>query len=136
MLKKILIEASYLEEIKLILLDNEGKLEGFDYQNDHKKSIKGNIYLGKVNRIEPSLQAAFVDYGNERKGFLSLEMIHPRYYQIPVADKEKLIREIKTTEIDNKTSKDISDIELLGDKEYLYKNKELYNSYKIQEVIK
>ena len=136
MLKKILIEASYPEEIKLILLDNEGKLEGFDYQNDHKKSIKGNIYLGKVNRIEPSLQAAFVDYGNERKGFLSLEMIHPRYYQIPVADKEKLIKEIKTTEIDYKTSKDISDIELLGDKEYLYKNKELYNSYKIQEVIK
>ncbi|WPX97187.1 Rne/Rng family ribonuclease [Candidatus Bandiella euplotis] len=136
MSKKILIDAFYPEETKFILLDSDGKLEEFDYQNSYKKSIKGNIYLGKVSRIEPSLQAAFVEYGNEKKGFLPLEMIHPKYYQIPVADKEQLIEKIKEfrnieesgeaggTEAPSKNNGDV------------YKNKELYNSYKIQEVIK
>ena len=136
MLKKILVDALYPEETKLVLLDSNGKLEGFYYQNDHKKSIKGNIYLGKVSRIEPSLQAAFIDYGNEKNGFLSFEMIHPKYYQIPIADKEKCIKKIKDANLDYGADKDISDIELLENQKHLYQNKELYNSYKIQEVIK
>ena len=136
MLKKILIDALYPEEIKLVLLDSEGKLEGFHYQNDYKKSIKDNIYLGKVDRIEPSLQAAFINYGNDKNGFLSLEMIHPRYYQIPVADKENLIKKIKSVKSNYETNTDILDTELLKDKEYLHQNKDLYSNYKIQEVIK
>ena len=136
MLKKILVDALYPEETKLVLLDSNGKLEGFYYQNDHKKSIKGNIYLGKVSRIEPSLQAAFINYGNEKNGFLSFEMIHPKYYQIPVADKEKCIKKMKDANPDYGIDKDISDIELLENQRHLYQNKGLYNNYKIQEVIK
>lgn len=134
MSKKILIDAFYPEETKFVLLDNEGKLEELFYQSAKKKLIKGNIYLGKVNRIEPSLQAAFIDYGNDKKGFLSFEMIHPKYYQIPVSDKEQLLNKIKETDIEKD---DI--LQLPGTNNKVVKNlfnKEFYNSYKIQEVIK
>ena len=134
MLKKILIDALYPEETRLVLLDSKGKLDEFYYQNDHKKSIKGNIYLGKVDRIEPSLQAAFVDYGNDKKGFLSFEMIHPRYYQIPTGDKEKLIKKVQNTKVGYETDEDILDTDIEKQKQPY--DKVLYNSYKIQEVIK
>jgi ribonuclease E len=134
MSKKILIDAFYPEETKFVLLDDKGKLEEFFYQNSRKKLIKGNIYLGKVNRIEPSLQAAFIDYGSDRKGFLSFEMIHPKYYKIPVADKEQLLNKIKDAEV---ADDDISQSFESSNKtvKNLFNN-ELYNSYKIQEVIK
>ncbi|MFK7761318.1 MAG: Rne/Rng family ribonuclease [Candidatus Midichloriaceae bacterium] len=134
MSKKILIDAFYPEETKFVLLDNEGKVEEFFYQSAQKKLIKGNIYLGKVNRIEPSLQAAFIDYGNDRKGFLSFEMIHPKYYQIPVADKEQLINKIKETEVNEDDISQSPDVNHKAVKNVF--NNELYNSYKIQEVIK
>ena len=137
MTKKILIDAFYPEETKFILLDNNGKVEEFDYQNSSKKSIKGNIYLGKVARIEPSLQAAFIEYGNEKKGFLSLEMIHPKYYQIPVADKEQLIEKIKESEVDDALGEGNSSSDGAPKPRGMsQENKALYNSYKIQEVIK
>ena len=134
MSKKILIDAFYPEETKFVLLDNEGKVEEFFYQSAQKKLIKGNIYLGKVNRIEPSLQAAFIDYGNYRKGFLSFEMIHPKYYQIPVADKEQLINKIKETELNEDDISQSPDVNHKAVKNVF--NNELYNRYKIQEVIK
>ena len=131
MLKKILIDAFYPEETKFILIGADGKLEEFYYQNFNTKLIKGNIYLGKVSRIEPSLQAAFIDYGNDKKGFLSFEMIHPKYYQIPVGDKEQLLNKIK----ENKSNYNEDDSSSASE----YPNKfvsELYDNYKIQEVIK
>ena len=131
MLKKILIDAFYPEETKFILIGADGKLEEFYYQNFNTKLIKGNIYLGKVSRIEPSLQAAFIDYGNDKKGFLSFEMIHPKYYQIPVGDKEQLLNKIK----ENKSNYNEDDSSSASE----YPNKfvsKLYDNYKIQEVIK
>ena len=131
MLKKILIDAFYPEETKFILIGADGKLEEFYYQNFNTKLIKGNIYLGKVSRIEPSLQAAFVDYGNDKKGFLSFEMIHPKYYQIPVGDKEQLLNKIKESKANYNEDDASSSFE--------YPKKfvgELYDNYKIQEVIK
>ena len=73
--KQILIDGYNPHETKFFLVNSDNKLEEFLYQNTNKKTIKGNIYLGKVSRIEPSLQAAFIDYGAERKGFLSFDMI-------------------------------------------------------------
>ena len=94
MSKVMLIDAAQTEEIRVAIL-KDNKVEELDYQNNNKKSIRGNIYLAKVRRIEPSLQAAFVDYGGEKHGFLPFAEIHPDYYQIPVADREELMREIQ-----------------------------------------
>ena len=69
------------------------KVEEFDFESENKRQISGNIYLAKVTRVEPSLQAAFVDYGGNRHGFLAFSEIHPDYYQIPVADREALLAE-------------------------------------------
>src|SRR4029079_19485885 len=67
------------------------RIEEFDFESEHKKQIKGNIYLAKVTRVEPSLQAAFVEYGGKRHGFLAFSKFHPDYYQIPAADRQALI---------------------------------------------
>ena len=134
MSKKILIDAFYPEETKFILSDDNQKLEEFYYQNSQKKLIKGNIYLGKVNRIEPSLQAAFIDYGNDKKGFLSFEMIYPKYYQMPVADKEEMISKIKEIENTDNANGLSSKTYHKNDKKVF--TNDLYNNYKIQEVIK
>ena len=69
------------------------RIEEFDFESAEHKQLKGNIYLAKVTRVEPSLQAAFVEYGGNRHGFLAFNEIHPDYYQIPVADREALLRE-------------------------------------------
>ncbi len=90
MTKKMLIDASHAEETRVVVLDGN-RLEDFDVETVSRKQIKGNIYLAKVIRVEPSLQAAFVEYGGNRHGFLAFGEIHPDYYQIPVADREKLI---------------------------------------------
>ncbi len=90
MTKKILIDASHAEETRVVVLDGN-RLEDFDVETATRKQIKGNIYLAKVIRVEPSLQAAFVEYGGNRHGFLAFGEIHPDYYQIPVADRERLL---------------------------------------------
>ena len=90
MTKKMLIDASHAEETRVVVLDGN-RLEDFDVETVGRKQIKGNIYLAKVIRVEPSLQAAFVEYGGNRHGFLAFGEIHPDYYQIPVSDREKLL---------------------------------------------
>ena len=93
MVKRMLVDATHLEETRVVVLDGT-RLEEFDVETSTKKQIKGNIYLAKVIRVEPSLQAAFVDYGGNRHGFLAFSEIHPDYYQIPVADRERLLAEV------------------------------------------
>ncbi len=90
MTKKMLIDASHAEETRVVVLDGN-RLEDFDVETAGRKQIKGNIYLAKVIRVEPSLQAAFVEYGGNRHGFLAFGEIHPDYYQIPVADRKRLL---------------------------------------------
>ena len=90
MSKKLLIDARQSDETRVVLLNNN-KIEDFDYETSHRKQLKGNIYLARVTRVEPSLQAAFVEYGGNRQGFLAFSEIHPDYYRIPVEDREKLL---------------------------------------------
>src|SRR5271156_5612674 len=90
MTKRMLIDATHAEETRVVVLDGN-RLEDFDVETSTKKQLKGNIYLAKVVRVEPSLQAAFVEYGGNRHGFLAFGEIHPDYYQIPVADRQKLL---------------------------------------------
>ena len=92
MSKDLLIDASHPEETRIAIKSNNG-IEEYEYENIHRKNLKGNIYLGKVSRIEPSLQAAFVDFGNERHGFLAFNDIQSDYYQIPQADKDRIKKE-------------------------------------------
>ena len=92
MAKKMLIDATHAEETRVVVVDGN-KVEEFDFESASKRQLAGNIYLAKVTRVEPSLQAAFVDYGGNRHGFLAFSEIHPDYYQIPVADREALLAE-------------------------------------------
>ncbi|MBO9123454.1 MULTISPECIES: Rne/Rng family ribonuclease [unclassified Rhizobium] len=91
MADKMLIDASHEEETRVVVVRGN-RIEEFDFESEHKKQIRGNIYLAKVTRVEPSLQAAFVDYGGNRHGFLAFAEIHPDYYQIPLADRQALLR--------------------------------------------
>ena len=86
MAKRMLIDAMHAEETRVVVL-NGSRLEHYDFESANKKQLKGNIYLAKVTRVEPSLQAAFIEYGGNRHGFLSFSEIHPDYYQIPIADR-------------------------------------------------
>lgn len=90
MSKRMLIDATHAEETRVVVMDGN-RLEDYDVESASKKQLKGNIYLARVIRVEPSLQAAFVEYGGNRHGFLAFSEIHPDYYQIPVADREKLL---------------------------------------------
>jgi len=92
MAKKMLIDATHPEETRVVVADGT-KVEEFDFESLNKRQLAGNIYLAKVTRVEPSLQAAFIDYGGNRHGFLAFSEIHPDYYQIPVADREALLAE-------------------------------------------
>ena len=89
---KMLIDATHPEETRVVVLRGN-RVEEFDFESANRKQLRGNIYLAKVTRVEPSLQAAFVDYGGNRHGFLAFSEIHPDYYQIPVADRQALIEE-------------------------------------------
>jgi ribonuclease E len=153
MSKKILIDSSSDEEIRVAITEN-GKLDNFEIESKKKIAVKGDVYLAKIVRIEPSLQAAFVDYGAKRHGFLPFTEIHPDYFKIPTSDKKnikKLSSSLQTkeniNEIKSKEKKDeISNDDSLDDtnvnennnnnsnsnKEYLI----LLKKYKIQEVIK
>src|SRR5215467_13035142 len=92
MANKMLIDATHPEETRVVVLRGN-RVEEFDFESAHRKQLRGNIYLAKVTRVEPSLQAAFVDYGGNRHGFLAFGEIHPDYYQIPIADRQALIDE-------------------------------------------
>ena len=119
--RKILVDALYPEEVRAVLLDKQNNILKFESQNKTKKNLKGNIYLAKVVHIEPALQAAFIEYGAEKHGFIALSEIHPDYYQIPIADKEKLMKLVAEGE---------------NDAELTHVKKEFFSAYKIQEVIK
>ena len=154
MKKSILVDAVHSEETRvLVLLENT--IEELDFESTTKAQHKGNIYLAKVTRVEPSLRAAFVDYGNERHGFLPFNEIHPDYFQIPISDKEKLIestlkgndfgkdetnysvKEKKSKSIKNKIDEEeVSFNEGLNVKQASIRRSKLYSKYKIQEVIK
>src|SRR6476659_4261876 len=92
MTTRMLIDARHREETRVAVVKGN-RIEEFDFESAERKQLKGNIYLAKVTRVEPSLQAAFVDYGGNRHGFLAFSEIHPDYYQIPKEDREALLRE-------------------------------------------
>src|SRR5579872_246694 len=92
MANKMLVDAAHPEETRVVVVRGQ-RVEEFDFESAQRKPLRGNIYLAKVMRVEPSLQAAFVDYGGNRHGFLAFSEIHPDYYQIPVADREALLAE-------------------------------------------
>src|SRR6476469_4408536 len=92
MADKMLIDATHPEETRVVVLRGN-RVEEFDFESANRKQLRGNIYLAKVTRVEPSLQAAFVDYGGNRHGFLAFSEIHPDYYQLPKADRDALLRE-------------------------------------------
>ncbi|MGY8994018.1 MAG: ribonuclease E/G, partial [Rhodospirillales bacterium] len=155
--KRMLIDATHPEETRVVVMADE-RLEDFEVEAADRKQLKGNIYLAKITRVEPSLQAAFVDYGGNRHGFLAFSEIHPDYYQIPISDREKLVAEqqaaeraaeeaeeaaANTTDGENsKASDDDSegDIETIegNDSEDLEvrRSTQPFRNYKIQEVIK
>src|SRR6202522_4896050 len=87
MANKMLIDATHPEETRVVVLRGN-RVEEFDFESANRRQVKGNIYLAKVTRVEPSLQAAFIDYGGNRHGFLAFSEIHPDYYRIPVADRQ------------------------------------------------
>ena len=117
MSKKILIDTSSDEEIRVAVTEN-GKLDDFEIEPKKKNAVKGDVYLAKITRVEPSLQAAFVDYGANRHGFLPLTEIHPDYFKIPASDQQSLkklssnlqtdaeVDEVETKEEKEKTSTD------------------------------
>ena len=92
MTMRMLIDARHPEETRVAVVKGT-RIEEFDFESEEHKQLKGNIYLAKVTRVEPSLQAAFIDYGGNRHGFLAFSEIHPDYYQIPKSDRDALLRE-------------------------------------------
>ena len=136
MSKQMLIDATHPEETRVVILD-EGRLDELDVDTANKKQIKGNIYLAKVVRVEPSLQAAFVEYGGNRHGFLAFGEIHPDYYQIPVDDREALKKEL-AEEAEKESQQEESDTEVdnIGENDEMVRIRpSFYKKYRIQEVI-
>jgi len=139
MTRRMLIDATHPEETRVVVASGN-RLEETDYDTSHKAQLKGNIYLAKVTRVEPSLQAAFVDYGGNRHGFLAFSEIHPDYYRIPVEDREDLVDEENGDEADSE-DRNGSVEEVGGDDEdeiaeATRRRPRLRRHYKIQEVIK
>ncbi|HCQ81560.1 MAG TPA: ribonuclease E/G, partial [Rhodobiaceae bacterium] len=156
MTKRMLIDAVHPEETRVVVLNNN-QIDEFDFESSTKSPLRGNIYLAKVTRVEPSLQAAFVEYGGNRHGFLAFNEIHPDYYQIPVSDREELLREQAAEDRENAASQDAdTDTDTDGGEENSetsdgiedvggdaheeastpLNRRALYRKYKIQEVIK
>ena len=138
---RMLIDANHDEETRVIVLSKEGKIEEFDIEAKDRNQIRGNIYLAKVTRVEPSLQAAFVEYGGNRHGFLAFNEIHPDYYQIPTSERKKLLDEESELVKDSDANEDIDEIqsdvsEDVIDQEESNRNTKHRKRYKIQEVIK
>ena len=137
MSKTMLIDAAHPEETRVAIVDGR-QVEEFDFESKTKRQLRGNIYLAKVTRVEPSLQAAFVEYGGNRHGFLAFNEIHPDYYQIPVADREAIMAEASSDEDDTddlgRESDDGESEGGLAEEERL--KRRLMRRYKIQDVIK
>ncbi len=110
MVKRILVDAAYPQETRVVLL-NDDNIEEIEYETYNKQQIKGNIYLAKIVRVEPSLQAAFIDYGEERNGFLPFSEIHQVYYHIPASDRDKISAELQQINRPEITSDDIAEQE-------------------------
>lgn len=139
MTKRMLIDTTHPEETRVVVM-NGTRLEQFDVETSTKKQIKGNIYLAKVVRVEPSLQAAFVEYGGNRHGFLAFDEIHPDYYQIPMADRQALI-EAQAAEDALSSAEPEDGVEGVGgddtdDAAASRSRRNAFRHYKIQEVIK
>src|ERR1700723_3115291 len=113
MTKRMLIDANHPEETRVVILDGS-KVEEFDFEAASKRPLKGNIYLAKVTRVEPSLQAAFVEYGGNHPGILAFSEIHPDYYQIPAADRQGLIAQ-KGAEARRRSEDDIESFEITSE---------------------
>jgi ribonuclease E len=136
MSRKMLIDASHPEETRVVIVDSN-RVEDFDFESASRSPIRGNIYLAQVTRVEPSLQAAFVEYGGNKHGFLAFNEIHPDYYQIPFEDRQAL-REAEaelTADTEGDNGDDADDDEDLME-EIARKRRNLLRKYKIQEVIK
>ncbi|MGI9414395.1 MAG: Rne/Rng family ribonuclease, partial [Hyphomicrobiales bacterium] len=106
---KMLIDASHPEETRVVVARSNNRIEELDYESAERKQLRGNIYLAKVTRVEPSLQAAFVDYGGNRHGFLAFNEIHPDYYQIPYADRQALIEQEAADRAEDDDVDDVAD---------------------------
>ncbi|MES3029156.1 MAG: ribonuclease E/G [Pseudomonadota bacterium] len=146
MSKKMLIDAAHAEETRVVVIDGS-RVEEFDFESQNRKQLRGNIYLAKVTRVEPSLQAAFIEYGGNRHGFLAFNEIHPDYYQIPVADREALMRDEADDEDDHHEARsrssddededaDDADEDDVMEEEVARRRRRLMRKYKIQEVIR
>lgn len=151
MTKTMLIDAAHAEETRVVVVDGN-RVEDFDFESQNRKQLRGNIYLAKVTRVEPSLQAAFIEYGGNRHGFLAFNEIHPDYYQIPVADREALLREEAEEDDDHEprgraSSSDDEDEDEAAvgvsededdvmEEEVARRRRRLMRKYKIQEVIR
>ena len=137
MSKTMLIDAAHAEETRVAIVDGRS-VEEFDFESKTKRQLRGNIYLAKVTRVEPSLQAAFVEYGGNRHGFLAFNEIHPDYYQIPVADREAIMAEASSEDDhDDEHARDSDDGDSEGgmaEEERL--KRRLMRRYKIQDVIR
>ena len=133
MSKIMLIDAAHAEETRVAVV-NDQRVEEFDFESRDRKQLRGNIYLAKVTRVEPSLQAAFIEYGGNRHGFLAFNEIHPDYYQIPVADREAIMAEADTEEDVADAEEDDHDEGLPAEEAKL--RRRLMRRYKIQEVIR
>ena len=140
MKKSMLIDAAHLEETRILIL-KENTIEDLHFESSTKEQLRGNIYLAKISRVEPSLRAAFVDYGNNRHGFLPFNEIHPNYFQIPVSDKESLLANTilsdqkKSAKVESE-EEEISFNETTNLRQASIRRSKLYSKYKIQEVIK
>src|ERR1700760_2922205 len=154
MSKNMLIDAAHAEETRVVVVDGT-RVEEFDFESSNRKQLRGNIYLAKVTRVEPSLQAAFIEYGGNRHGFLAFNEIHPDYYQIPVADREALLREeaeeddehheprgrgnghaASEDDDDDEASAAAEDDDDVMEEEVARRRRRLMRKYKIQEVIR
>jgi ribonuclease E len=131
----MLIDAAHAEETRVVVVDGT-RIEELDLENQSRRQLRGNIYLAKVTRVEPSLQAAFVEYGGNRHGFLAFNEIHPDYYQIPIADREALMREAAEDDDEDDHAPEGGDEEDEVDAELERRRRRLMRRYKIQEVIK
>jgi ribonuclease E len=138
MTKRILIDARQTEETRVVLLSGT-RIDDFDYETEHRKQLKGNVYLARVTRVEPSLQAAFVEYGGNRQGFLAFSEVHPDYYRIPIEDREALIEaEVASHDDDAEETPKEGIPETVGGEsaeDEDMRPKRQIKKYKIQEVI-
>ena len=140
MTKRMLIDAAHAEETRVAVVDG-GKIEELDFEIASKRQLRGNIYLAKVVRVEPSLQAAFVEYGGNRHGFLAFNEIHPDYFQIPQADREALLREAAEPHDDDAATGESAEGEAADDDEAIEREldrrrQRMLRKYKIQEVLR